>query len=118
MRHAHAVASERIVGTRVMVVVVVDSTLSGRTSQVEVEKGAYQRWLAGAHVQDAFPELDAGQREILVTGIGPEEWAEVFGDGDEEPPAEGMDGREDDNDPARCRYCSPGRPCQDHYPEE
>lgn len=32
------------------------------------------------YVQDAFPDLDAGQREFLVTGITPDEWERVIGD--------------------------------------
>lgn len=32
-----------------------------------------------ALVQDAFPELNADQREFLMTGATPEEWASIFG---------------------------------------
>jgi hypothetical protein len=31
-------------------------------------------------VQDAFPQLDADQREFLISGITPEEWDATFGD--------------------------------------
>ena len=30
-------------------------------------------------VQDAFPNLDKGQREFLISGITPDEWNETFG---------------------------------------
>jgi hypothetical protein len=35
-------------------------------------------------VQDAFPNLDIGQREFLISGITPDEWTETFGDGEDE----------------------------------
>ncbi len=35
-------------------------------------------------VQDAFPNLDIGQREFLISGITPQEWEETFGEGDDE----------------------------------
>jgi hypothetical protein len=36
-------------------------------------------------VQDAFPNLDIGQREFLISGITPQEWNETFGEeGDDE----------------------------------
>ena len=33
-------------------------------------------------VQDAFPTLDKGQREFLISGITPDEWNETFGEED------------------------------------
>ena len=32
-------------------------------------------------VQDAFPDLDAGQREFLISGTTPQRWNEIFGGG-------------------------------------
>ena len=34
-------------------------------------------------IQDAFPNLDAEQREFILTGITPQEWNDTFG-GDED----------------------------------
>lgn len=34
---------------------------------------------AGALIQDAFPELNADQREFLMSGATPEEWEDMFG---------------------------------------
>jgi len=31
-------------------------------------------------IQDAFPNLDAGQREFLLSGVTPQEWEETFGE--------------------------------------
>ena len=36
---------------------------------------AYDR---GALVQDAFPGLDADQREFMISGATPDEWAALF----------------------------------------
>ena len=33
----------------------------------------------GVLLQDAFPNLTAGEREFIKTGITPEEWDEYFG---------------------------------------
>ena len=35
-------------------------------------------------VQDAFPNLDKGQREFLISGITPDEWTKTFGDEEDE----------------------------------
>jgi hypothetical protein len=37
----------------------------------------YKRWQSGALIQYAIPSLPAAQREIILTGIGPEEWKEI-----------------------------------------
>lgn len=40
---------------------------------------SYQKWRSGfGPIQDHMPWLSAGQREVLMTGIGPEEWDEKF----------------------------------------
>lgn len=36
----------------------------------------------GKHIQDEFPELTTDQREFLMTGITPEEWATLGGSDD------------------------------------
>jgi hypothetical protein len=32
------------------------------------------RWCDGEYIQNVFPQLNADQREFLMTGITPEEW--------------------------------------------
>lgn len=41
---------------------------------------ALARYEDGAYIQDAFHMLDADQREFILTGIPPVEWAETFGE--------------------------------------
>ena len=51
---------------------------------VKVEQSQYYRWMAGENIQIAFPELSANQREILMSGICPECWEDIFPNEDEE----------------------------------
>jgi hypothetical protein len=48
-------------------------------SHLEFEKRTIL-WQSGMLIQDAFPMLDAGQREFIKTGITPQEWDEMFKD--------------------------------------
>lgn len=54
----------------------------GLDNGVEVDEEAYERWRAGAFVQDAFPNLSPNQREALITGIHPKCWNKMFGEDD------------------------------------
>jgi hypothetical protein len=60
------------------------SMLSGKehTMFLDITEDQVAAYAAGAYVQDAFPNLSAGEREFIMTGITPTEWDEVFG-GDE-----------------------------------
>ena len=51
---------------------------------VEVNKDGYIRWQVGeAHIQDALPELSAGDRELLISGVCSTCFDEMFA-GEEE----------------------------------
>jgi len=43
---------------------------------------AFKRWQGDRSlmIQDAFPTLNADQREFIMTGITPEEWDAAFGE--------------------------------------
>ncbi len=41
-------------------------------------------WQSGEFIQDAFPYLNANQRELIKTGIHPECWDKMFGNEDNE----------------------------------
>lgn len=58
------------------------SSLSGKMHEMDlpITQDQITNYVSGAFVQDAFPQLNAGEREFIVTGITPEEWAEVFGE--------------------------------------
>ena len=59
-------------------------------SMITLNPNQYERylgWLDGfGLIQDTFPDLTAEQREILQTGIGPEEWDKAFPDYDDDEP--------------------------------
>ena len=56
----------------------------GRGHEVEVNESDYWDWDDGVHVQDAFPYLSAGEREMLVSGICPDCWDKMFGQEEDE----------------------------------
>lgn len=49
--------------------------------ELDIDENAYFLWLRGGGplIQDAFPNLSAGEREFLMTGVTPAEWANLFG---------------------------------------
>ena len=55
----------------------------GTPFRLEITRDQIFRWMNGAYVQDVFPELTADQREILITGMSPKQFEELFGE--EEP---------------------------------
>lgn len=60
------------------------STISGitRTREISVTEAQLQNWGQGMHIQDAMPNVSAGDREFLMNGVTPEEWNEIFGECD------------------------------------
>jgi hypothetical protein len=58
------------------------------TMTLHISAYDFTRWRRGeCMVQDAFPHLSADEREFLMSGATPAEWADVFADnGDEEDP--------------------------------
>ena len=61
------------------------SILSGdvHTWDLPVTEDQIRRWESGELVQDVFPDLTADQREFILSGITPAEWAKMADD--EEP---------------------------------
>lgn len=51
---------------------------------IEVNESQYLDWMAGKNIQIAFPDLSADQRELLISGICPECWDEIFKEEDED----------------------------------
>ena len=58
------------------------NTMTFNISQDEFN-AALARYEAGALLQNAFPMLDADEREFIKTGITPQEWDALFGGGEE-----------------------------------
>ena len=55
-----------------------------RTSTVEVLRSDWERRLAGAAVQVAFPETSPDFRELIISGTHPECWTAMFGEDDDD----------------------------------
>lgn len=56
----------------------------GKSAVLEVPTAGLEAHKRGALTQEAFPELDRAQREMLITGTHPTCWDELFGE-DEDP---------------------------------
>ena len=63
-----------------MVPVTRTSPLTGKrnTMALDVTVSDYEAWIGGKLAQDAFPHLNAEEREFLKTGYTPEDWAVMF----------------------------------------
>ena len=55
----------------------------GKTSLVAVDAAKLKRWEQGELIQRVWPEWDADERELLITGIHPECWTLMRLDEDE-----------------------------------
>jgi len=57
------------------------SPLSGAECSMELDitLEQYKRWRNGELIQNVMPDLTAGEREFLITGINPVEWEKTFG---------------------------------------
>jgi hypothetical protein len=50
------------------------------TMDLPVTLDQVDAYMQGVNVQDAFPQLDAAQREFIKTGITDDIWNEIFAD--------------------------------------
>lgn len=58
--------------------------MCGNTAVLEVSFEGFVQWQRGAFVQEAFPELDSDQRELLMTGTHAHCWEGMWAGFDEE----------------------------------
>lgn len=54
-------------------------TGKSHTRDIAVTEEQLAEWRAGALIQNAMPALSVDDREFLMTGVTPEEWASSFG---------------------------------------
>jgi len=52
------------------------------TLDLSITGDQYTAWKRGVLSQNAFPQLDADEREFIQTGILPGEWKERLGEGE------------------------------------
>lgn len=57
------------------------SPFSNKKTTLEIDVTARQiaSWEKGELIQDAMPNLTAGEREFIKLGITPDEWDDIFG---------------------------------------
>ena len=53
------------------------------TREINITFEQLERWRNGTLIQNAMPHLSPDDREFLMTGVTPEEWAETFGEDEE-----------------------------------
>lgn len=63
-----------------MISISTNCPLCGTESTVFVEKEDMDKWDEGALVQNAFPYLTAGEREVLISGVCTPCWDRSFGE--------------------------------------
>ena len=66
--------------------VTMTSIMSGKVNTLDlpITQDQIDMWDQGYLIQDAMPDLTPDEREFLMTGITPSEWAEVFTEENEE----------------------------------
>ncbi len=65
-----------------MMLITRKSLISGNinTMSLPITEEQYTAWEQGTLVQVAMPHLSPDEREFVMTGITPTEWAETFGE--------------------------------------
>ena len=60
------------------------SPFSNKKATLEIDVTARQitSWEKGELIQDAMPNLTPAEREFIKMGVTPDEWDEIFGDGE------------------------------------
>jgi hypothetical protein len=61
------------------------------TMDLDITEDQIEAWHAGQLVQNAFPKLNADQREFLMTGIMPDSWDEMFEEEDNSEEEDAID---------------------------
>lgn len=63
-----------------MKVITKPCVVCGKASTISVPPDGYVSWYHhGAFIQDAFPQLSADERELLISGTHPDCWDELTG---------------------------------------
>ena len=65
-----------------MMLITRKSLISGNINSMSlpITEEQYNAWEQGTLVQVAMPHLTPDEREFVMSGITPEEWAETFGE--------------------------------------
>ena len=55
-------------------------TAAVKTLELDITMDQYSRWRGGELIQNAMPNLSADDREYIMTGMTPEDWAKLNSD--------------------------------------
>lgn len=80
-RTGHIQSSERVSGH---VVVHTKCPFCHSLHVVMTPEAGFDRFIAGEHVQNALPGLSSNDRELLLSGVCPKCWGELYPEGEEE----------------------------------
>jgi hypothetical protein len=75
---AGAIQSERKISGNSIEVTTLPCMVCGTRHTFTLNYGAYMRWQRGQYVQDCFPEMSPGDREILINGTCDECFNQLF----------------------------------------
>lgn len=64
--------------TELVALVTKPCPLCGKQGEIVVPREDYERYKKGFYVQDAFPQLSAGDREQILTGYHSQCWDACF----------------------------------------
>lgn len=53
-------------------------TVCGEYEVWSLDRDSVIRWREGEHIQHAFPDMSAGDREVLISGTHPACWDKLF----------------------------------------
>ena len=73
----------RVVMSDTIVVKTKPCTVCGEYEVWSLDRQAVTRWQEGENIQRAFPDMNAGDREILISGTHPACWTKLFGEEEE-----------------------------------
>lgn len=62
-----------------MITLSVKCYICGKEQLIEVSKEGYEKWKAGALIQEALPSLSPDKRELLISNTCPACWDKLFG---------------------------------------
>ena len=55
-------------------------TLRPNAMEINVTQAQFDAWKAGAYIQEAMSNLTDDEREFIMTGLTPTDWATLFGE--------------------------------------
>lgn len=55
-------------------------SVCGEYEMWSLDRAAVTRWREGENIQKVFPDMSAGDREVLISGTHPACWDQLFGE--------------------------------------